>query len=70
VQHLERVEDLLRMKESLLVEAVGDKNGSISVYHPVGDQTWFYKIAGPSAVVAAEKGAFMEFLQSIRFPKP
>ena len=53
-----------------LVEAVGDKNGSISVYHPVGDQTWFYKIAGPSAVVAAEKGAFMEFLQSIRFPKP
>ena len=53
-----------------LVEAVGDKNGLISVYHPVGDQTWFYKIAGPSAVVAAEKGAFMEFLQSIRFPKP
>jgi len=53
-----------------LVEAVGDKNGSISVYHPVGNQTWFYKITGPSAVVTAEKGAFMEFLQSIRFPKP
>ena len=51
-----------------LVEAVGDKNGSISVYHPVGNQTWFYKITGPSAVVTAEKGAFMEFLQSIRFP--
>ena len=53
-----------------LVEAVGDKNGSISVYHPVGNQTWFYKITGPSAVVTAEKGAFMGFLQSIRFPKP
>ena len=53
-----------------LVEAVSDKNGSISVYHPVGNQTWFYKITGPSTVVTAEKGAFMEFLQSIRFPKP
>ena len=53
-----------------LVEAVGDKNGSISVYHPVGNQTWFYKITGPSAVVTTEKGAFMGFLQSIRFPKP
>ncbi|GIT04849.1 MAG: hypothetical protein CM1200mP29_02600 [Verrucomicrobiota bacterium] len=38
-----------------LVEAVGEKNGSISVYHPVGNQTWFYKITGPSAVVTAEK---------------
>ena len=53
-----------------LVEAVSDKNGSISVYHPVGNQTWFYKITGPSTVVTAEKSAFMEFLQSIRFPKP
>ncbi len=53
-----------------LVEAVGDKIGSISVYHPVGSHTWFYKITGPSAVVTAEKSAFMEFLQSIRFPKP
>ena len=53
-----------------LVEAVGDKHGSISVDHPVGNQTWFYKITGPSAVVTTEKGAFMGFLQSIRFPKP
>ena len=53
-----------------LVEAVSDKNGSISVYHPVGNQTWFYKITGPSTVVTAEKSAFMEFLQSIRFPEP
>ncbi len=53
-----------------LVEAIGEKKGSMSVYHQVGDQTWFYKIAGPSAVVAAEKTAFMEFIQSIQFPKP
>ena len=53
-----------------LVEAIGDKTGSISVYHPVGGQTWFYKISGPSAVVTAEKGAFMKFIQSIQFPNP
>ncbi|MBC8244155.1 MAG: hypothetical protein H8E20_07160, partial [Verrucomicrobia bacterium] len=53
-----------------LVEAIGDQTGSISVYHPVGGQTWFYKISGPSAVVTAEKGAFMEFIQSIQLPKP
>jgi hypothetical protein len=27
-------------------------------------------MSGPSDVVTAEKGAFMEFVQSIRFPKP
>jgi len=53
-----------------LVEAIGEKSGSMSVYHPVGGQTWFYKMSGPSDVVTAEKGAFMEFVQSIRFPKP
>ena len=53
-----------------LVEAIGAANGSLSVYHPADGQTWFYKMSGPSDVVTAEKGAFMEFVQSIRFPKP
>ena len=53
-----------------LVEAIGAANGSLSVFHPAGGQTWFYKMSGPSNVVTAEKGAFMEFLQSIQFPKP
>lgn len=53
-----------------LVEAIGDEKGSISVYHPVDGQTWVYKISGPSAVVADEKGAFMEFIKSIQLPKP
>ncbi|SVD20336.1 uncharacterized protein METZ01_LOCUS373190 [marine metagenome] len=42
----------------------------MSVYHPADGLTWFYKMSGPSDVVTAEKGAFMEFVQSIRFPKP
>ncbi len=53
-----------------LVEAIGASNGSLSVYHPADGLTWFYKMSGPSDVVTAEKGAFMEFVQSIRFPKP
>jgi hypothetical protein len=53
-----------------LVEAIGAANGSLSVYHPADGLTWFYKMSGPSDVVTAEKGAFMEFVQSIRFPKP
>ena len=53
-----------------LVEAIGAANGSLSVYHPADGLTWFYKMSGPSDVVTAEKGAFMEFVQSIQFPKP
>ena len=53
-----------------LVEAIGDKTGSISVYHPVDGQTWVYKISGPSAVVTTEKGSFMEFIKSIHLPNP
>ena len=56
--------------KATLVEAIGADNGSLSVYHPAEDQTWFYKMSGPSVVVTAEKGAFMEFVQSIRLPKP
>ena len=53
-----------------LVEAIGAANGALSVDHPADGLTWFYKMSGPSDVVTAEKGAFMEFVQSIRFPKP
>ena len=56
--------------KATLVEAIGADNGSLSVYHPAEGQTWFYKMSGPSVVVTAEKGAFMEFVQSIRLPKP
>ncbi len=52
-----------------LVEAVGEKTASYSVFHPVGDATWFYKISGPSAAVTPENAAFRAFLESIQFPK-
>ena len=52
-----------------LVEAVGEKTASYSVFHPVGNATWFYKISGPSEVVTPENAAFRAFLESIQFPK-
>ena len=33
-----------------------------------GDATWFFKLTGPDAVVAAEKPAFLTFLQSLSAP--
>ena len=52
-----------------LVEAVGEKTASYSVFHPVGNATWFYKISGPSEAVTRENAAFRAFLESIQFPK-
>ena len=51
------------------VEAMGEKTSSLSVYHPMDQQTWFYKISGPSEIVKQEKAAFTAFLQSIEFTK-
>ena len=52
-----------------LVEAVGEKTASYSVFHPVGNATWFYKISGPSEAVTPENAAFRAFLESIQFSK-
>lgn len=52
-----------------LVEAVGETSSSYSVFHPVGNQTWFYKMSGQSGVVTKEKAAFTAFLESIEFSK-
>jgi hypothetical protein len=35
---------------------------------PFGGNSWFFKLSGPDAVVAAEKPAFLEFLKTIKAP--
>jgi hypothetical protein len=35
---------------------------------PRGDSTWFFKLMGDDSVVAAEKGKFVQFVQSVHFP--
>lgn len=34
-----------------------------------GDHTWYFKLEGPSGLVAAQKSAFEGFLKSVRFEK-
>jgi len=33
---------------------------------PVGDNTWFFKLMGPDALVSREKPAFMEFIHTLK----
>jgi hypothetical protein len=40
----------------------------IGVVLPLGGQTWFYKLMGDAAVVAAQKDALMKFVQSAKYP--
>ncbi|MBS0663811.1 MAG: hypothetical protein JSR48_11150 [Verrucomicrobia bacterium] len=35
---------------------------------PVGDNTWFFKLSGPDALVAREKAAFLAFLHTVEAP--
>lgn len=35
---------------------------------PLGGQTWFYKLMGDSDIVAQQKGAFIKFVQSAKYP--
>ena len=38
----------------------------ITVIAQASDTSWFYKLSGDDAVVTAQRGAFLEFLKSIR----
>lgn len=40
----------------------------IGVIAPLNGQTWFYKLMGDPAVVAAQKDAFTQFVQSAKYP--
>ena len=40
----------------------------LAVIWPQGEQTWFYKMLGDSAVAGREKDAFIKFVQSVHYP--
>jgi hypothetical protein len=50
-----------------LVDITGQKGRLVGAIVPRGDQTWFYKMMGPDPVVAAEKEAFLKFVQSVKY---
>jgi hypothetical protein len=47
-------------------EATGNRTAVVLVPH--AGMTWFFKLAGPEAIVGKEKPAFIKFVQSVRFP--
>jgi hypothetical protein len=49
------------------VELNGPRGGLIVAWHVRGNERWFFKLAGPAAVVDAQKPSFDAFLESIRF---
>jgi hypothetical protein len=53
-----------------VVDFAGSANGTptriVGAIVPTGGETWFFKLMGPDALVAKEKPAFREFLQTVR----
>ena len=44
--------------------------GILGAMVPAGDVTWFFKLSGPAATLAAAKPEFLEFLQTVRPATP
>ena len=51
-----------------VVDFPGGAQRLVGAIVPVGDATWFFKLTGPDDVVAAEKPAFLLFLQTLSAP--
>jgi len=64
--------DVLGGKATLVdlsgTDAAGQPSRMVAVIVPHGGQTWFYKLTGSGAVVAHEKDAFTQFVQTVRYP--
>jgi len=50
----------------IVVEATGSGNTLLGAIVPYNGQTWFFKLLGPEALVAREKPAFREFLNTVK----
>ncbi len=55
-----------------VIELVGTANGApsrmLGAITTHGGNSWFFKLLGPDALVAAEKPAFLAFLQTVKAP--
>ena len=58
-------------KKGQMFEVLGAKEGGaplriVTAFYHEGGASWFYKLQGDEALVAAQKAAFVEFLKSVR----
>ncbi len=52
----------------LVFDGANDGNRMIGAIVPRPDETWFFKLTGPDALVARTKPAFIEFLKTVKAP--
>lgn len=55
-------------REATIVEFDGPSQGTVTAIFEHEGDSWFFRLTGPNALVARERGIFLEFLQTIRFP--
>jgi hypothetical protein len=64
--------DVLGGKATLVdftgTDAAGQTSEMVAAAVPHGDQTWFYKLTGPPALVSQQKSAFVKFVQEVSYP--
>jgi hypothetical protein len=53
-----------------VIDATGPQNRCAAAWVAHGGETWFFKLTGPDALIAAEKAKFSAFIESIRFNTP
>ncbi|MCC5839318.1 MAG: hypothetical protein JJT96_04260 [Opitutales bacterium] len=51
-----------------LVEFDGPSQGTVTAIAAHSGASWFFRLTGPTALVARERDSFMEFLRTIEFP--
>jgi hypothetical protein len=51
-----------------LVDLAGPEQHTLAVLAVRDGTTWFYKLSGPDPLVAEQRAAFSEFIESLRFP--
>lgn len=54
----------------VLVDYAGNGNRLVGAIVPYGGNSWFFKLMGPDALVAAQKDAFRDFLHTVKEPSP
>lgn len=52
----------------IVADYAGNGTRMIGAIIPYGGNSWFFKLMGPDALVAAQKPAFVEFLKTVKAP--
>lgn len=53
-----------------IVTLAGPSNSLLGAIIAVNGQTWFFKMAGPAAIITREKAGFSEFLRTVKPAQP